>query len=84
MITWTILRSFHIGLWVFGLYRGFSIMIFEGWDFLTVLVIINLIQFFSFSLSIGKKRGYSPGQSLIMTLLLGFSWWYPLQHDTGG
>ncbi len=80
MITWTILRSLHIGLWVYGLYRAFSIQIFEGWDFLTVLVIVNLLQFLFFSMSIGRKRGYSLGQSLIMTLLLGFSWWYPVHQ----
>jgi hypothetical protein len=83
MIIWHLLQSLHISLWIYALYTALSIQVSESWILFSILFVINMLQFFFISADIGSKRGFSRGQSLVMTILLGFTWWYPLRQKKG-
>ncbi|MBF9015429.1 MULTISPECIES: hypothetical protein [unclassified Oceanispirochaeta] len=80
MIFWHLLQSLHIAVWVYALYTALSIQTSESWILFSIFFLINLLQFLFISDDIGRDRGFSGGQSFVMTILLGFSWWYPLKQ----
>ena len=81
MIFWHLLQSLHISVWVYALYIALSIQTSESWILFSIFFVINLLQFLFISADIGSNRGFSRGQSFVMTILLGFSWWYPLRQN---
>lgn len=83
MIIRHLLQSLHISLWVYALYTALSIQNSESWILFSALFVINTLQFFFISADIGSKRGFSRGQSFVMTILLGITWWYPLKRNKG-
>lgn len=81
MNIWHLLQSLHIGLWVYALYSALSVPKPESWILIGTILVIHLLQFIFISDNIGRQKTYSRGQSFIMTILLGFSWWYPLKQN---
>jgi len=81
MIFWHLLQSLHISVWVYALYIALSIQSSESWTLFSIFFVMNLLQFLFISDDIGSTRGFSRGQSLVMTILLGISWWYPLKQN---
>lgn len=76
---WRIQQLLHIALWTAVIYRGMSLHIIEAWQPALLFSCIQLIQYPLFSRKIGYRMDYSRGQTLVLTLLLGYAWWYPLK-----
>lgn len=83
MIIWHFLQSLHISLWIYALYTALSTQVSESWILFGILFVINTLQFFFISADLGRERDFSRGQSFVMTILLGFTWWYPLRENKG-
>ncbi|MDA3959125.1 hypothetical protein [Oceanispirochaeta sp.] len=78
---WRIQQSLHIGVWIILIYRGMEMQIQEGWYGLLIFSSFQILQYAFFASTIGKTKNYSQGQILVMTLLFGYSWWYPVSKD---
>jgi len=79
-IIWHIQQAIHIGIWTFLIYRGLSIQIIEGWYGLAFFASLQMLQYFFISEEIGKLHNFSRGQTVVLTLLFGYSWWFPLKN----
>ncbi len=76
---WRIQQALHIGLWTILIYRGLEFQGMDGWTGLAVFMVFQLAQFLFVSAGIGEEHNFSKGQSMVMTLLFGYSWWMPLR-----
>jgi hypothetical protein len=76
---WRIQQLLHIALWTAVIYRGMSLQILEAWQPAFLFTCFQGMQYPLFSRRIGERADYSRGQALVLTLLLGYAWWYPLK-----
>ncbi|MDC7232996.1 MAG: hypothetical protein PQJ58_07175 [Spirochaetales bacterium] len=81
MLFWHLMQSLHIILWVFSVYTALSTYLLKSWILVILLLAVNLILYFRKSAVEGDRKGFSRGQSLVLTILLGFTWWYPLKKN---
>jgi hypothetical protein len=55
----------------------------EGWYGAIIFATLQVLQYFFISKEIGTSKEYSKGQTVVLTLLFGYSWWYPLKKKPG-
>jgi len=77
---WRFQKAVHIGIWTLLIYRGFNLKIIEGWYALGIFALLQMLQYVFYSAELGEINNFSRGQTMVMTLLFGYSWWYPLKN----
>ncbi len=77
---WRIQQLLHLILWTAVIHRGLSLQIAEAWQGALLFTLFQGTQYFLISRKTGDRMNYSRGQSFVLTLLLGYSWWYPLRR----
>lgn len=76
-----LLQAFHISIWVLIVYSCVDLRHGGAWMALLLFTLFHTVQFLLIGKKIGKDMDYSTGQTLILTLLFGFSWYYPPRQD---
>lgn len=51
------------------------------WYLFVGIVLLHSIELFTKSWEIGKRAGKSAFETIVMTLLFGFTWWLPLEKS---
>lgn len=76
----TIILIYRLGTllcWAGALYL---IVVYDFWYLLLTIVLLHTVELFWTGYQRGIKAGYSRIYSILMTLILGFTWWLYLDE----